>query len=189
GLHERQVVQRRAAARHLLVVVSDVLQPLGRDAPAARDVLQKRADLVGLRGAPEGDEKDSVDHLEDISWTMSTSAFTWSTGVSGRTPWPRLKRWQGRPPARRRISATRSRMYEGFAISTTGSRLPWTATSWPTAAQAVSSSTRQSRPITWPPASRMSRSSVAVPVPKWMTGTPGVMALMSSATWGSTNAR
>jgi hypothetical protein len=31
---------------------------------------------------------------------------------------------------------------------------------------------RQSTPITVPPASRWSSSSVAVPVPKWITGTP-----------------
>src|SRR5262249_57580049 len=91
GLHEGQVVQRRAAARHLLVVVSDVLQPLGRDPPAARDVLKERADLVRLRGAPEGDEKDGLDHCNGcrepglnrgwraIGATRLRTAITWRT--------------------------------------------------------------------------------------------------------------
>lgn len=39
-----------------------------------------------------------------ISWTISTSAITFSTGVSGRMPWPRLKMCPGRPPACARIS-------------------------------------------------------------------------------------
>src|SRR3972149_1925859 len=33
-------------------------------------------------------------------------AITCSTGVSGSTPWPRLKMWPGRPAARSRIART-----------------------------------------------------------------------------------
>ena len=35
------------------------------------------------------------------SRTIWTTAFTFSTGVSGRMPWPRLKMWPGRVPVRR----------------------------------------------------------------------------------------
>ena len=59
------------------------------------------------------------------------------------------------------------------ASSAIGSRLPCTATSWPRRAHAASRSTRQSRPMTSPPASRRHSSRPAVPVPKWITGTPG----------------
>ena len=38
--------------------------------------------------------------------------------------------------------------------------------------QALASGVHQSTPMTVPPASRIDSSSVAVPVPKWMTGTP-----------------
>src|SRR5205807_1180709 len=54
------------------------------------------------------------------------------------------------------MSLTRWRMYGGLAKSTAGSRFPCTATSWPTLAQAASRSTRQSSPITSPPAARRS---------------------------------
>src|SRR5262249_12443732 len=36
-------------------------------------------------------------------WTISTRARTWSTGVWGRMPCPRLKMWPGRPRAWSRI--------------------------------------------------------------------------------------
>ena len=38
------------------------------------------------------------------SWTASTNATAFSTGVSGRMPWPRLKMWPGRPAAWSRIA-------------------------------------------------------------------------------------
>ena len=43
--------------------------------------------------------------------------------------------------------------------------------------------------MTSPPASRMHSSSPAVPVPKWITGTPGVSAAISARMCGSTYAR
>src|SRR5215216_1207638 len=45
--------------------------------------------------------KDS--YLWLISCTASTSAITFSTGVSGKMPWPRLKMCPGRPSACWRI--------------------------------------------------------------------------------------
>src|SRR5437762_9648269 len=88
-------------ARHLL-------EPLARNVAAASDVGEERPDLGGRRRPAEGDQQDGVDraracptegraHREESSWTISTSAFTCSTGVDGSTPWPRLKMWPGRP--------------------------------------------------------------------------------------------
>ncbi len=63
------------------------------------------------------------------SCTASTTAATCATGVSGRTPWPRLKTWPGRPPARSRMRADAPRdLRRGGAKSATGSRLPCTPT-------------------------------------------------------------
>ena len=42
--------------------------------------------------------------LTQRSCTTATTAWRASIGVSGRTPWPRLKMWPGRPPARVRTS-------------------------------------------------------------------------------------
>ena len=171
-------LQRRAAARHLLVVVRDLLEPLGRDAPAARDDLEERPDLVRARRAAEGDEQDGVDrahralgqlvhHVDQrphvVDGRLRVDAVAEVEDVAGAAAGAvedrlhaladrRGRREQRRPgrdcPARRRRGRRR--------------------------AQPRSRSTRQSRPITSPPASRMSGSSVAVPVPKWITGVPGV---------------
>ena len=83
GLGLRQLVEGRAAARHPLVVVGDLLQTLGRNAAPARDDLEERPDLRGSRGPAEGDQQDAVDgaHRALSSWTISTSACTCSTGV------------------------------------------------------------------------------------------------------------
>ena len=48
-------------------------------------------------------------------------------------------------------------------------------------------STRQSRPMTLPPASRWSSSSEPVSVPKWIDGTDGVELAKSRFMWGWTN--
>src|SRR5439155_8673801 len=136
-----QLVERRAAARHLLVVMRDRFEPWRRGAAAACDDLEKRPDLVRRRRTAEREQQHRVEGAHrraDISCTISTSAFTCSTGVCGSTPWPRLKMWPGRPPARPRMSFTRRRMCAGFVSNTAGSRLPCTATSWPTIAHAVS---------------------------------------------------
>ena len=47
--------------------------------------------------------------LAECSWTMSTRARALSTGVCGRTPWPRLKMWPGRPAAWSRTAIARRR--------------------------------------------------------------------------------
>ena len=57
------------------------------------------------------------------------------------------------------------------------------------AAHAGAISTRQSSPMTSPPASRMRGSRVAVPVPKWITGTPAGRRRMAARLCGKTNSR
>jgi hypothetical protein len=60
-LGERELGERRAAARHLLVVVRDLFEPLGRNAAPAGDDLEKGPDLVRRRRAAEGDQQHRVD--------------------------------------------------------------------------------------------------------------------------------
>ena len=61
------------------------------------------------------------------SRTISTHALTFSTGVSGRMPWPRLKMWPGpRAGALQQFMHAHRSSGKG-AISTAGSRLPCTA--------------------------------------------------------------
>ena len=64
------------------------------------------------------------------------------------------------------------------------------ARSWPIRSQASSSGMRQSTPMTSPPASAIASSRVAVPVPKWSTGTPvEAAASRMRRVWGSANSR
>ncbi len=52
------------------------------------------------------------------SWTSSASRRRLSLGVSGSTPWPRLKMWPGRPPARSRTCrASRATTSNGASIT------------------------------------------------------------------------
>ncbi len=78
----------------------------------------------------------------------------------------------GRPPARRSTSSAPASIRSIGPSSSVGSRLPWMARSCPMSVQASSSGIRQSAPTTSPPASAISGSRVAVPVPKWIVGTP-----------------
>src|SRR6266566_3395460 len=104
--------------------------------------------------------------LAEYSCTYAASAFTFSTGVSGKMPWPKLKMCPGRPAARSRISWAQSFTFFQAENSTTGSRFPCTAPSLPSFDHPSSSGTRQSSPITSAPVSFMDVSSVAVSVPK-----------------------
>src|SRR5215472_18136773 len=52
--------------------------------------------------------------------TRSARFLTFSTGVSGKMPWPRLKMWPGRPSARPRISWARDLISLHSANSKTG---------------------------------------------------------------------
>src|SRR5438105_4919688 len=104
------------------------------------------------------------------SCTSAHSRPSASGSVSGRTPWPRLKMWPGRPPARRSTSSVVASTRSHGPRRTAGSRLPCTPRSSPTSAHPRSSGMRQSRPTTSPPALRIAPSRCAVPVPKWIVG-------------------
>ena len=90
------------------------------------------------------------------SWTRSTRRRRSSGSVAGRTPWPRLKTWPGRPaasvedpaaPARRRRRTGRG--------GATGRGCPGRRGPADAARQPSASAIRQSRPMTSPPASAM----------------------------------
>src|SRR5215471_1328960 len=187
SLPHGQLGERRAAADDL-VVVRDLRDARGGDAASRRDDVEKGPDVLGLAWPSEGDQQHRV-YRADSSWTMSTRAFTLSTGVSWWMPWPRLKTWPGRRAAASRICRAAVRISAGFESSTAGSRLPCTATSGPRRSQAAPSSTRQSRPMTSPPASRIKGNRVAVPTPKWMIGVPGASRSMTARLCGWTNSR
>ncbi len=85
--------------------------------------------VVGAGKAGNPPARDSYFHVLSLSYgrnsrTIWTTAFTFSTGVSGRMPWPRLKMWPGRVPVRRSRSCTLLRSSGSGANSATGSRLP-----------------------------------------------------------------
>ena len=60
GLAARQLVERRAPADQL-VVVRHLLEALRRNAPARRDDLEERADVLGSLGSSERDQQHRVD--------------------------------------------------------------------------------------------------------------------------------
>src|SRR5215469_12822302 len=68
-----------------------------------------------------------VDPAAECSCTNFARFLTFSTGVSGRMPWPRLKIWPDRPPARSRMSSARDFSSFQSAKRSTGSRFPCTA--------------------------------------------------------------
>ena len=104
-----------------------------------------------------------------LACTWSTSACTLSTGVCGRTPWPRLKMCPGRPATRRRMSSAAASNRSRGPHSRTGSRFPWTACDAPIVCHASSMCWRQSTPITSPPASTRSGRIAVAPTPKWIS--------------------
>src|SRR5262245_1788327 len=208
GLEAGQLPEGRTASDRL-VVMRHLLDALGWYPSSLRDDLEERPDVFGFLRTAEGDQEHGIDvahgvtgveeprscwpmgrrighQRADSSCTMSTSAMTWSTGVSLWMPCPRLKMCPGRPATASRISFTPRRISTGLASRTAGSRFPWTATSYPSRSHAAPISTRQSSPITSPPAAFIRRRSPGVAVPKWMTGTPGVRRSITLREWVST---
>ena len=101
GLPQGQLVERRAAPDQL-VVVRDLLEALGGMRRPAATISRNGRMSSGVSGPPKAISRTESTirrlHLAaDSSCTMSTSALTFSTGVSWWTPWPRLKMWPGRP--------------------------------------------------------------------------------------------
>src|SRR5207247_411869 len=162
------------------VAGDEVVEVLGRDRPATADVgVVRRHVLEPVRRAVRHEHHGDVAHATIAavrSWTSSTSLPSEAGSVWGRTPCPRLKMWPGLPPARARTSRAAASTRSHGPSSTAGSRLPWTPRPSPTSAQPRSSGTRQSRPITSPPARAIEPSSAAVPVPKWIVGAPSTAA-------------
>src|SRR5271163_4184121 len=79
--------------------------------------------ILDALGRAMGEQEYRLFHGRN-SRTISTTAFTFSTGVSGRMPCPRLKIWPGRPAARRKMSVARDFISSTSLKSSTGSRLP-----------------------------------------------------------------
>src|SRR5579872_399404 len=103
--------------------------------PPAGDVLEELGDLRGRIRAAMRKEQNCcfvghhrtapvVEYLALNSLTKFTRARTFSTGVSGRIPCPRLKMCPARPPAWARISEVRARNSFWSANKSTGSRFP-----------------------------------------------------------------
>ena len=92
-------------------------------------------------------------------------------GSSGHDPVTEIEYVAAAPPALRRISLTCSRTWPAGPKRAAGSRFPWTAQLPPIDSRALSMGTRQSTPMTSPPASCIRGSRWQVSTPKWMLGT------------------
>src|ERR1700679_2773593 len=106
------------------------------------------------------------DHCAPNSFTHSTTRITFSTGVAGTMPWPRLKMCPGRPAAAVSTSFTRAFKTSSGANSVMGSRLPCTAHPEPTALHPTPNEPRQSSTITSAPVALISGSREVVSTPK-----------------------
>src|SRR5581483_443870 len=105
---------------------------LNHSAEARRSLHQRRAEARFVEIVGGGKAGYTAANDNDFGYglnsrTKSTTARTWSTGVSGRMPCPRLKMWPGRDPVRRRSSCTRAFNSGSGARRTAGSKLPWMA--------------------------------------------------------------
>src|SRR5881628_1403133 len=94
--------------------------------PAAAHLIEIRLDILRPDRRPVGQEQYGRVHGRN-SRTISTTAFTFSTGVSGRIPCPRLKICPGRAPVRFSRSVTCSFNSAIGANRMVGSKLPWIA--------------------------------------------------------------
>jgi hypothetical protein len=88
----RVTADLREAVRHLF-------ENLRRNRAAAADEVELLRHILDALGRAMAQQEYRLLHGRK-SRTISTTAFTFSTGVSGRMPWPRLKIWPGRAPVR-----------------------------------------------------------------------------------------
>ena len=95
--------------------------------------------------------------------------------------------WPGRPPTDSRIRNAAASTRSHGPSSSAGSRFPCTPRSAPTSSQAAVDGSRQSTPITSPPASAISSRRCVVPVPKWIVGTSTEASTCARS--GATNSR
>src|ERR1700679_629107 len=94
-----------------------------------REVLRHLSQHIG---GPMGEKQYCASavlfaHCAPNSFTHSTTRITFSTGVPGTMPWPRLKMCPGLPPAAVSTSCTFAFNTCSGANSAMGSRLPCTA--------------------------------------------------------------
>src|SRR5918995_1683947 len=180
-------VERRTAA-DAPVALGQLLYGRVGDGPALADVLEVRTDVLRRGGRAVRHEDDDVAQAWTAavrSCTSSRSRRSSAGSVLGRTPWPRLKMWPGRPSAASRIASVAHSTRSHEPRSSAGSRLPWTPRSAPTRSQPSPSGIRQSRPITSPPAAAIDSRRCDVPVPKWIVGTESPPRIRSE--YGATN--
>src|SRR5271154_2357264 len=179
-------------------------EPAGRDlGPGIRELALQRLHrlddpaLEGLEPLARADEARFVrrrprnGHGDFSPRTRATRRSTWPTGVSGGTPWPRLKIWaRGENPSRTRSTSLSRRAPPAARAS--GSRLPWSAKRSGSAAIAAFGATAVSRPIASMSA-RAANFASCVPAPrgKAMIGACGAPALTlaASAAIGATHQR
>jgi hypothetical protein len=98
GLRLRPLAQGRRAA-DLRVAVVHFFEDLRRNRPAAAHEFEILWNILNALRRTVGKQENSLLYGRN-SRTISTTAFTFSTGVSGRIPWPKLKIWPGRVPVR-----------------------------------------------------------------------------------------
>src|ERR1700687_989865 len=102
----------------------------------AEEIAQEGLDRGRRIRSPKIEQHDSEFHAEPL--TRATSRATCCGGVSGNTPWPRLK-MKGTFLVSSRMRSMASSKALPPGISAIGSRLPWSATCLPRApaAQAI----------------------------------------------------
>ena len=158
------------------VALDEVLEQLRANRPAAADVGVVRGDVLEPVGRPVRHQDDRGPFMPRPSPRCARArarraGVRTSGSVSGRTPWPRLKMWPGRPPARaEHVAAPRARRAPTARAGRRDRGSP-ARRGRADARPALVERDRQSRPITSPPAAAIVPSRCAVPVPKWIVGT------------------
>ena len=126
-LERRRLLARprgeRRPASDVGVALFDFLGQLGSQRPAAAHQGQVLRDILQAVRRAVGEQEDGLLHGRN-SRTICTTAFTASTGVSGRMPWPVLKMCPGRVPVRFSSSVTLIFNSGRGAKSAPGSRFP-----------------------------------------------------------------
>ena len=149
-----RVVERRAPADPP-VALGQLLDRAWRDRLALAHVGEIGGHVLGARRAPVGHEDDRELHAATCavcSCTSSTRRPRSAGSVSGSTPWPRLKMWPGRPPARLEDRRAPPRASARTArAGAPGRGCPARPGRSRPAASPRRAATRQSSPITSPP--------------------------------------
>src|SRR5690606_39384453 len=97
---------------------------LGGGGPPAAVVRVGGLEVVRRGGRAVGHDHEAGGHDGLDVWTSSTSRSSTDGSVSGRTPWPRLKMWPGRPPLAARTARASAANPGQRAGHPAGARLP-----------------------------------------------------------------